>query len=104
MEVTISLEQDWMGRPEKINCKKNPFWSSTHKFYIKYGKQTYIYFGHWKLKPIDYAVFFNFQENRDSLTSGIYDSTVAQKNKNLLLHPLQLSKISLVKRQVKSYE
>ena len=70
-----------MGRPEKLNCGRNPLCYSTHKFCIKYGKQTLHAFGNSKLKPIDYVAFFELQEHSDSLTSSIYSITIVKRNK-----------------------
>ena len=91
----------------KKNVKKNPLCSSTHRFYIKNGKQVCHFFGNSKLKPIDYVAFFKLQEESSALTSSIYYSNVAQTKKKLLLHMIQMSKktpheasgqISLVKK------
>ena len=64
--------------PEKWNCKDNSFCPLTHKFYIKYGKQKCHFFGHSKLKPIDYVAFFNIQEHSSALTASISSIKVAQ--------------------------
>ena len=38
--------------------KKNPFCTSSYKFYIKYGNKSCYFVVHSKLKPIEYEAFF----------------------------------------------
>ena len=73
-------------------------------FYIKYGKHTYHFVGHSKSEPFEYVAFFKRQENSDELTASIASSTVAKSKKNILLHLLQVSKIHIMKCQVKSHQ
>ena len=48
---------EWVD-PKKRKRKNNPLCSLTHKFYIKYGNELYLFVGNDKLKPIDYGAFF----------------------------------------------
>ena len=87
-----------MGRPKKVNIKKNLFCSLTHKFYIEYGKGM-LFFGHSKLKPIDYVALFNIQEESADLTASIASSTVSQTKKTTSTTYYTSGKKSLMKHQ-----
>ena len=82
------------------DLQKNPFCYYTHKFYIKYGKQTCHFVGNLKLKSIDYLEFFNRQDHSAPLILSIASINVAKTKKNSL-HLLQVSRIYLMKHQVK---
>ena len=78
--------------PKRINSKNNLFCYSTNKFYIKYGKQTCNFFGHSKLKPIDYVA---------STPEIIASSNVAQRKKKASTKSSTSVKRRLMKHQVR---
>ena len=66
--------------PKKRYCRKNPFCSSTHKFYIKYGNNAYPFVVHYKLKPIYYVVLLKHKYHSAIITLSISPSTVLKIN------------------------
>ena len=60
--------------------KKNLFCYSTHKFYIKDGKNTCHFVRKFKLKPIYYGTFFKPKYHSDLLTE-IIGSIIVSKTK-----------------------
>ena len=67
-----------MGRSETLNIKKNTFCYYNHKFYINNGKQACHFVGNSKLKPIDYVVVFNIQEESAAITASTDSRTVVK--------------------------
>ena len=103
-EVPIALEQAWMVTSQKINCKKNPFFSSDQKFYIKYGKHTCYCFHiqYWNQSTLLCSLSIKIIVLQ--LEQVYLPVLLHKQRKMLLLHLLQVSKIRLIKHQVKSYQ
>ena len=77
------------------------FCALTHKFYIKYGNDSFYYVVYSKLKPIDYEAFFKHKELSSSLVSIKVSIIAAKKNTILLPQLLQVSRINIMKFQEK---
>ena len=90
-----------MSRTKDKRPLEESFLFSPHKFYIKDGKINFI-FWKFKLKPIDYVALFNHKDNSASLAASIASIVVSKQIKiKILLNILQVSKIHIMKRQVK---